>query len=284
MQRVVIVICDGHRDDFVRPDLCPTIARASRSGRRFRNHKGIYPSATRASVASFATGCWPGAHGLAGNTLALDEGDGLALYDAGHPSIFDALRRVHGRPLRRPTTSARVVDAAGKGVASLIVSNGSPGAARFHDPLHHGKLLNRAGSFAPGGATIETPVAISGRGADADRAAAILFCDALLSDPRIIYAVLWLCEPDTTMHETELGSADHHAAIAAADACVGLVVDTVAELQERGDDVLLLVGSDHGQETVAEAIPVEQLLIDAGLKESRGSPELVVAPQGSSGH
>ncbi len=284
MRRVVIVICDGHRDDFVRPELCPAICGLEQKGRRFRGHRGIYPSATRASVASFATGAWPAAHGLAGNTVALDHGEGLVLFDSGAPEIVDALRRSQGRTLSRPTTSERVTAATGDGRHALIVSNGSPGAALLHDPDHAGLLLHRSGSFGPGGERRPAPDGIAGKDAAADAAATELFCAALRAEPAPRYAVLWLCEPDTTMHASELGSTEHLAAIAAADACVGRVARTVGDVRAKGDDVLFLVGSDHGQETVAEAIPVERLLIDAGLKDGPDSRELVVAPQGSGGH
>lgn len=283
MRRVVIVICDGHRDDFVRPELCPAIWATAASGRRMRAHRSIFPSATRASVASFATGAWPASHGLAGNTLALDHGRGLVLFDSGTPEIFEAMRRARGHVLARPTTSARVAAALGDGHAALVVSGGSPGSARLHDPEHHGRVYHRAGSFGPGGATIETPAAMATKDAAGDRGATDLFCRTLEEDGRVAYAVLWLCEPDTTMHASPLGSDTHKEAIAGADACVGEVRASVERLRARGDDVLFMVGSDHGQETVAEAVPVERLLIEAGLKDGPDSRELVVAPQGSSG-
>jgi len=283
MRRVVIVVCDGHRDDFVAPELCAHICAVAASGRRMRAHRGVFPSATRASVASFATGAWPASHGLAGNTLALDHGGGLVLFDAGAPEIIDAMSRARGRTLARPTTSARVVEALGDGHAALVVSGGSPGAARLHDPEHRGRVHHRAGSFGPGGAALETRAAMATKDAAGDRGATDLFRRTLEDDGRIAYAVLWLCEPDTTMHACPLGSDTHKQAIAVADARVGEVRATVERLRARGDDVLFMVGSDHGQETVAEAVPVEQLLIDAGLKDGPGSRELVVAPQGSSG-
>lgn len=55
-KRVVLMICDGHRDDFVRPEFCPAICDEIGRGRRFANHRAIFPSATRASAASIATG------------------------------------------------------------------------------------------------------------------------------------------------------------------------------------------------------------------------------------
>src|SRR5262249_8227961 len=53
-------------------------------------------------------------------------------------------------------------------------------------------------------------------------------------------------------------------------------------LCDRGHDVLLFVGSDHGHEAVTDTIPVERRLFEAGFKRELDSPELVGAPSGSS--
>jgi hypothetical protein len=59
-------------------------------------------------------------------------------------------------------------------------------------------------------------------------------------------------------------------------------VQAVERLRDRGHDVLLFVGSDHGHEAVTDTIPVERRLFEAGFKRALESPELVVAPSGSS--
>ena len=78
-----------------------------------------------------------------------------------------------------------------------------------------------------------------------------------------------------------LGSPEHRRAIAAADANVCSVAETVARLDPGGADILFVVGSDHGMETVAETIDLEGLLIDAGLKRAPGSSDVVIAPNGT---
>lgn len=284
MRRVVIVITDGHRSDFVRPDLCPAIWSLAARGAWFRNHYAIYPSATRASAASLATGCPPAVHGLHGNRMAFDTGHGLVVCDSGRPEFFAEMRRALGRTLAVPTMAERVVRHVGDGRAALIASNASPGAAGFNDPDNHGILLHRAGSRGPGGSALDPDLARGiKKGAAGDQRLTELFCAGLDAfGPRL--AVLWLSEPDTTMHETTLGSKAHKTAIATADACVARVAEAVAAFRARGDEVLLMAGSDHGQETVRNEIPVLDLLIREGLKAGRGSTDLALAPQGSAAH
>jgi len=85
------------------------------------------------------------------------------------------------------------------------------------------------------------------------------------------------------MHGTELGSPAHLAALAAADECVARVAATVDALAAAGDDLLFVVGSDHGQETTAREIALDRLLVDAGFKRELKSTDVAVAGQGTSG-
>jgi arylsulfatase A-like enzyme len=107
------------------------------------------------------------------------------------------------------------------------------------------------------------------------------FCADILEERAPSVAILWLSEPDYTGHHSPLGSPQHKAAIAGADALVNQVFETVRRLDPAGEDILFVTGSDHGMETVADAIDLTELLVAAGLKESRESRELVVAPNGT---
>jgi hypothetical protein len=53
-------------------------------------------------------------------------------------------------------------------------------------------------------------------------------------------------------------------------------------LDPTGENILFVVGSDHGMETVAQTIDLDGLLIEAGLKCAATSSEVVVAPNGTS--
>lgn len=280
MGRVVLVICDGHRADFVRPGTCPRIADFASRARSFANHRAIFPSATRASAASIATGCWPATHGLHGNMMGLPEGDGFQAHDVGDPAFVPKLRNAFGRTLRVPTLAERLAPHGG----AVIASNVSPGAAYFHDPDHFGHVVHRAGSYGPGGEVLGPDQApVVSHDEKGDEMLASWFCETVLQERKPRLAVLWLANPDLSMHADKLGSQTHLDGIACADRCFGMVEDTVSKLRARGEEILLLVGSDHGQETVAERVPVELRLVEAGLKEAADSDDVVVAPQGGSG-
>src|SRR5204863_5875062 len=169
------------------------------------------------------------------------------------------------------------------GETAIAISNVSPGAAYFLDPAGFGWVSNPAGSFGPGRRPLPAPegLAIS-KGAEGDSFATERFCEEVLRGRTPTIALLWLSEPDYTGHHTPLGSPAHRRAIASADENVRRVAETVASLDATGEDILFLVGSDHGMETVAETVDLDGLLIEAGLKGAATSSEVVVAPNGTS--
>ncbi len=269
----VLVICDGNRPDFVTDETTPTMAALRRAGAWGAAHKGIFPSATRASSASIATGSHPVSHGLRGNAVALPVEGGFELHDAGKPEFFDTFRSHFGRGLMRPALAERVATLQG----AIIGSNVSPGAAFFHDGESHAHMIHRHLSYAPGRHAV-SPVS-AGPGIDGDTAVTDRFIDMLMTH-RPSSATLWLSEPDVSMHAAPLGSAAHLQALRQADALVGRVVEAVERLRDAGHDVLLIVGSDHGHESIAEVIPVEHHLFEAGFKSARDATDLMVVPQG----
>jgi len=279
MKRAVIVICDSLRTDLITPSDSPFLTELGQRSARFASHAGVFPSTTRTSAASIATGCLPARHGLLGNTMALDVGDGLVCLSVGWPDFRDRLHRATGRTLHAPTMAERLD---GAGETAIAFSNVSPGAAYFLDPDGYGWVYNAAGSYGPGRRPLpaEDGLAIA-KGEAGDTVATERFCEEVLRRRAPALALLWLSEPDYTGHHTPLGSPAHRRAIASADANVRRVAETVAALDPTGERILFLVGSDHGMETVDQTIDLDTLLVEAGLKRAATSSDVVVAPNGT---
>ncbi|MEM7406823.1 MAG: alkaline phosphatase family protein [Pseudomonadota bacterium] len=275
MRRVVMMIIDGLRRDCARAEWMPSLAALAESSRQFAGHRGVFPSATRVSSSSIATGCWPARHGLAGNSVAWRDGGGFQRVSAGTATFVEDWIARDGRALKVPTMADRL------GEEMLIVSNSSPGAARLQDPNRAARFMHRSGAWLPGGA--EQPaldITYTGTG---DAVATSRFCEQLLHGRAVQCALLWICEPDHSQHRLPLGSPDHRALLAGSDRMVAQVVDVVARLREAGDDVLLLVGSDHGHETIDAIVDVDMALVEAGFKATAEADDLVVAPSGMGG-
>lgn len=277
MKRAVLMIIDGLRADLVTPEYTPMLSRIAAGARFFARHRSVFPSATRVNSASISTGCYPATHGLFGNAIALDEGSGLKPVSAGTVNFRDRLRAVTGRTLLRPTLSERVRKHGG----AVIYSNSSAGAAHMLDPDGHGWLYHRSGSFSPGLEPIEgtahLDVSYDGTG-DAETTAR--FCDAMMSNADVPLFITWVCEPDHSQHTLELGSPEHRQVIMGSVRCAAAVKETVELLRARGDDLLFMIASDHGHESVDEIIPVEDLLVEAGHKTSPDSSDVVLASSG----
>ena len=262
MRRVVVVILDGLRRDFVDAARTPHLAEFVARAEQFPAYRTAFPSATRVVTATFATGCHPARHTLQGNSMALLEDGVLVPHDAGAPDFLQHKRAVNGYALAVPTLAERLAPHGG----AIVYNNVSPGAAYAHDPDGYGHVYHRAGSFGPGRAPGE-PLNVT-LDAAGDRAMTERFVADALGARHPALAVLWLGEPDHIQHNATLGSPEHLAVLREADRNACTVIDAVDRRRRAGDDVLLIVGSDHGHETVSGVVDIEAELIAAGLKSA----------------
>ncbi|MGJ5180245.1 alkaline phosphatase family protein [Bradyrhizobium oligotrophicum] len=279
MKRVVIIILDGLRRDLVSPATTPHLAGFAAQAEWFEDYRTVFPSCTRVVSASVATGCTPARHGLQGNSVALIEAGRLVLRDAGDPQFLQHKRRVTGSSLQVPTLAERVKTVGGQ----IVFSNVSPGAAYAHDPDGHGFVYHRAGSFGPGRIEVAAgdrlDVTLDSRG---DASMTARFIDDVLVRRRPAVGVLWLGEPDHIQHNAPLGSPDHLAVLAEADRRAAEVIAAVERQRDQGEDILLLIGSDHGHQTVEDIVDIDAALITAGLKANHASDEILAISNGTS--
>jgi hypothetical protein len=276
MHRAIVVVLDGLRRDFVSEATTPRLTALMRTAEYFPAFRSAFPSATRGVSQTFATGCFPAGHTLQGNAVALLENGTLVPHDVGRPDFLAHKRAITGHSLAVPTLAERLAPEGGV----VIFNNVSPGAARAHDPDGFGHVYHRAFSVAPGHRPVDDPLLVT-LDAAGDRAMTERFITEIIHRRRPALGVLWCGEPDHIQHNVPLGSPEHLAVLRAADHHAGMVIDAVARERERGDDVLLMVLSDHGHETVSGVIDVEAELIDAGLKHGAGSTDIVAMANGT---
>ena len=274
-RRAVFVCCDGLGRDWVRPDTTPVLEDIRRASLWCADHRAVFPSVTRVSAASIATGCQPARHGLHGNRMGLFEDGRIVVRDVGAPDFRSHMRRATGATLLVPSLAERVAGAGG----FIGFSNVSPGAAYFLDPDNFGHVYHRAGSWGPGGEAI-APLEVSHDSAG-DWATTRRFCAEVLGDRKPAVAFLWICDPDHTLHGVPLGSPAHADSLAGAERCVAEVLRTVERLRAEDDDILLLIGSDHGHETIGDCIDVEDWLSAHGLGEQLAAGDVAIAGQGT---
>lgn len=277
-RRAILIVCDGLGAEWVGEAHTPSLARLLAGHRRASDHRAVFPSVTRVSAASIATGCFPGRHGLEGNQMALVEAGRITVHNVGAPSFRETMRRVTGRTLRVPTLAERLAKSGGQ----VAYSNVSPGAAYFLDPDHFGTVLHRAGSFGPGGASLTGDAHLDvSHDLDGDIEMTRRFCAEVVPSPDFRLAILWLANPDLTLHHDPLGSPEHLHALEVTDRLVAQVIETVEAHQDRFD-TLLVVGSDHGHETIGRSIHIGNWLAENGLAAELKEGRIGVASQGTS--
>jgi hypothetical protein len=276
MRRVIMVVLDGLRRDFVTDAATPRLTALQRQAEYFPAFRSAFPSATRGVSASFATGCFPARHTLQGNAVALLESGILVPHDVGRPDFLLHKKQVTGHSLAVPTLAERLAPHGG----AILFNNVSPGAARAHDPDGFGHVYHRAFSVGPELRPVDDPlrVALDWQG---DRAMTERFIAEVVHQRRHALAILWCGEPDHIQHNAPLGSPDHLAVLREADRNAGMVIDAVARQRDAGDDILLIVASDHGHETVSGVIDIEADLIAAGLKHGPDSTDVVAMANGT---
>ena len=266
MKRVVLVILDGLRRDFVDAARTPHLAEFAVRAEWFPQYRTAFPS---------ATGCHPARHTLQGNSMALLEDGILVPHDVGRPDFLRHKRTVTGHALAVPTLAERLAPHGG----AVVYSNVSPGAAYTHDPDGFGHVYHRVGSFGPRRAAL-SPLPVT-HDAAGDRTMTERFIADVLGARSPALAVLWLAEPDHAQHELPLGSPEHLAVVRKADRCAGMAIDAVERRRAAGDDILLIVGSDHGHETVSGIVDIEAELIAAGLKSGPDSNDMIAVSSGN---
>jgi arylsulfatase A-like enzyme len=276
MKRVVLVVLDGLRRDFVDAVRTPHLAEFAARAEQFSAYRTAFPSATRVVTATFATGCHPARHTLQGNAMALLEDGVLVPHDVGLPDFLQHKRRITGHALAVPTLAERLAPHGG----AIVYNNVSPGAACAHDPDGYGHIYHRAGSFAPGRVALD-PLAVE-LDVAGDRAMTTRFVADALSERQPPLAVLWFGEPDHIQHNTALGSPEHLAVLREADRNAAMAIAAVERRRAAGDDILLIVASDHGHETVSGVVDIEAELIAAGLKSAPESNDVVAVSSGTS--
>ncbi len=288
--RFLLMVMDGLRPDLVTPALMPRLAGLAAGGARFAAARSVFPSETRVATASLVTGCRPAAHGLAANTLF---DDAIAPDRLLRTHRVEDLRLLAGRgaasPLQRPGLG-EVLAAAGRRLA--VVSAGSPGQTLLAHPSAEAlggfrwNAEDRTGEAARRVAARlgPTPPAAVPNIPRLDHAVAAL-TEVVLPDLRPEVALFWCPEPDVSFHYRGLLSVAARAALAAADAALGRLLDWRAA-QADAAEIAVLVLSDHGHVTGDRKLDLAAELRRGGFAAGQGlaeGVEIVVAPAAAPG-
>ena len=291
---VIVFVVDGLRPDAITVADTPTVHRLRAEGVEFANSHAVFPTVTRVNAATLATGGHPGTHGIVGNQMYVPAVDPLRAIDtAAYRRLLDVDRATRGRLVLTRTLGERLE---AHGMRLAAVSSGSTGSALLTNsrgPAGVGVLVN--GYFDPGkrvawpddvnGAILARFGAAPPKGRGAERYdAAVTWTERVLREyvlPEIAPAVVinWLTEPDHTQHSLGVGSPSAREALRHADREIAQVLGSLDGLGLAGStDVFVL--SDHGFTSNTAGVDVVRELIEAGLKTSAESGDVILASSG----
>src|SRR5437762_12281140 len=124
-RRVVVVVWDGMRPDFVSEQNTPALWKLSREGVTFRNHHAVYPSATIVNGTALVTGVYPGNNGIIANHIYRPDIDPHHAVDVELPPVVKKGDEVsEGKYISVPTIAELVQRAGGRTIIATAKTVG----------------------------------------------------------------------------------------------------------------------------------------------------------------
>lgn len=291
---VIVFVVDGLRPDAISPEDTPTLFRLRSEGVEFANAHAVVPTVTRVNAAALATGTQPGTNGILGNRLYVPAADPQHALDTGdHRNLLRIDAATGGRLVLAPTLAERL-QARGRRLAG--VSSGSTGSALLLNPRARAGIGVLVNGYLDPGTSAAYPAEVSGavlarfgapppkEGTAAGHGAAVAWAQRVLNEyvlPELAPDVVidWLTEPDHTQHVAGVGSPAARAALQQDDREIARVLATLDALG-LGSSSDVFVVSDHGFTTNTAGVDVAGALVEAGLKRSADSTDVVLASSG----
>lgn len=283
----LVFVFDGLRPDAIREQVTPNLYALRSQGVTFAQSHAVFPTVTRVNGAALATGSYPGRNGIVGNSLYIRS---VAPHAVIGTSDWQSLRKLDaasGGRLLLTDSLGELLTRNGKKFA--VLSTGSTGVSlllNHRAPDGAGILVN---GYLDPGKTVGFPTSISDAiltqfGAVPDGLAGIdwlqrVMRDYILPVQKPDVAINWLNYPDGPQHAHGVEATESTAVIRDGDRQVGLVLEQLRALG-MGQRTNIIVVSDHGFGTLTQQVNLTQSLIDAGLKDSATSTDVVVVSEG----
>src|SRR5579863_5892468 len=310
---IILMVIDGLRPDSVNAHDAPNLSALMREGVALVHHHAIFPTLTMVNAAALATGGLPGATGILGDSMYLAPNldlkkaetipalSGLLdkpidLENSRYLAALNGPDALDGRLLGIEGIAQEVE--AGGGYAAVL---GKQGPTFLFDDRMTGEATRApTGDYLFLADDVAAPAAMAPvlaakpetkRGDPASVAARdAWFTDVAIKDAlpaakaasshgRAALVVLWQHNVDLEQHAAGLGTKAAIDALRYSDANLGRLRAAIGALGMAGRTDLMVV-SDHGFATIRLEVSLGDLLVEAGIKKSRYSEDIIVARDG----
>jgi hypothetical protein len=277
--RTIIVFFDGLRPDYITAAGMPNLYAFSKRSSYGKAHHSVFPTVTRVNATSYATGSYPGTHGLMGNSIYFPQVHKTKSLNTGNASELNAISKALDGHLLTAVSLGEVLKQQNKEM--MVFSSGTTGQALMQNHTVSGAVINPAmilpESFKQNVINDIGPIPPA---AKPNTPRHKWITDALIHyslrmDGPLVSAI-WFSDPDGTAHSDGIGSPTAVASIKSVDEQFGRIL---AAIEEKGysDYFNIVISTDHGFVTHVGKENLSDFLISKGLKKDANSDDVVLA-------
>ncbi|MCF2447020.1 alkaline phosphatase family protein [Dyadobacter sp. CY345] len=277
--KTLIFFFDGLRPDYITAELMPNLFAFKQKASIGTQHHSVFPTVTRVNSASYATGSYPGTHGLLGNAVYFPNVNKSKAIGTTYEDLIK-VQKTESNELLTAVSLGELLQKAGEKM--MVFSSGTTGQAFLQNhKVGNGAVINPE-LILPESLKSEVLAAIGDVPQKGSHVYAkhkwvtdALIKYGLINDGPLVSAA-WLSDPDGSAHRYGIGSDQAVAALAFVDQQFGRALDS---LESRGlsDKFNIIVSTDHGFVTHKGKQNLSEFLIAQGLKKDKDSDDVVVA-------
>jgi predicted AlkP superfamily pyrophosphatase or phosphodiesterase len=277
--KTLIVFFDGLRPDYITREQMPNLYAFAEKASSGKHHHSVFPTVTRVNSASYATGSYPGTHGLLGNSVYFPEVNPAKSTGTTYEDLAKVSAAISG-PLLTAVSLGEILASAGEKM--MVFSSGTTGQAFLQNHTVGGGAIINPGlilpeSFAP---QVKADIGELRKDASDKYKKHRWITDALLRyglDPSgPLVSAIWFSDPDGAAHEHGIASEEAVSAIGYVDSQFGRILET---MKTRGlsEQYNVIISTDHGFVTHIGKQGLADFLIREGLKKDKESDDVVTA-------
>jgi phosphonoacetate hydrolase len=274
-QRVLVIVFDALKPQFITPELMPALHAFSERGVMCTNSHSTFFTETRVNQSAVTSGCMAYQHGMVANRfVAPDCSPDRVLNTGDDLQLEAAFARVNGQMIRVKTLGQHLAEA-GKSYATI--SAGTQGGGRL---INHSAAADGTFRYTMRRPEASCPKAVEEKIAERFgplpdyelpatawiTRAVDVYLDYVEPEINPDVMLLWLCEPDESFHYLGIESEGSLQTIRHVDGEFARILARHQAEIERGD-LHVIAMSDHGQiELKGEPLKITARLQGAGFK------------------
>ena len=224
--KTLIVFFDGLRPDYITSEQMPNLFAFRKRASVGKHHHSVFPTVTRVNSASYATGSYPGTHGILGNAVYFPEVDKTNSIGTSHNDLSKVIA-ASSEPLLSAVTLGEVLQSAGERM--MVFSSGTTGQAFLQNYKISGGAIINPSLILPDSmkARVLADLGDVSKDGSKDENRHKWITDALLKYSLDVKAPLvsaiWFSDPDGAAHEHGIGSEEAVSSIKFVDAQFGRI-------------------------------------------------------------